>query len=79
MTIRLQQSVGGYTDDGLYKVEVNAAGDPVGVYKGNGLRFPTVESAYGYGLDLALRWTAVRDFRVIDLDGNVCELGSPGP
>ena len=76
MTIRLQPSVGGYTDDGLYKVEVNAAGDFVGVCTGNGLRFPTVKAAYSYGLDLALRWTGVRDFRVIDLDGNVCELES---
>ncbi len=46
--------------------EVNTASDPAGVYTGNGLRFATREAAENYALDLALRWTAVSDWRVVE-------------
>jgi hypothetical protein len=46
-----------------FKVEVIA--DSSGQWVGNGLRFATHDKAKVYGLDLALRWTAVRDFRIV--------------
>lgn len=52
------------TPDGKYRVQVIA--DSSGEYVGNGLRFPTIEDALKYGHNLAMRWTLVRSFRVID-------------
>ena len=49
-----------------YAAEVNTASDPEGVFTGNGLRFATREEAESYALDLALRWTAVADWRVVE-------------
>lgn len=49
-----------------YKVEVLA--DSSGVWCANGLRFATAEEAATYGTDLAWRWTAVREYRVVASD-----------
>jgi len=38
--------------------------DNTGKYYSNYLRFPTRVQAEAYGMDLAGRWTAVRDWRV---------------
>lgn len=46
-----------------YKVEVIA--DSSGHWCGNGRRFATEAEANEYGKDLAWRWTAVRQFRVV--------------
>lgn len=45
-----------------YKVGIKTAGDLNWAY--NGLRFATRAEAEHYGLDLSLRWTAVREFEV---------------
>ena len=49
---------------GPLKVEVIA--DNSGKYVGNALRFDTVEEAKAYGLDLFMRWTLVRSWRVVE-------------
>ena len=49
-----------------FKVEVNTYGDPEGVYTPNGLRFPTADKALDYGFDLACRWAAVQEWRVVE-------------
>ena len=54
-----------------WKPEVIA--DASGKWAGNGLRFATFEDAHAYVLDLALRWTAVREVRVIESDDPVDE------
>jgi hypothetical protein len=51
-----------------FKVEVNTAGDPPDAWTSNGLRFTKEADANSYGFDLACRWTAVRDFRVVASD-----------
>ena len=48
------------------KVGVKTAGDVN--WASNGLRFKTKEEAEAYGLDLAMRWTAVRDWEVQESD-----------
>jgi hypothetical protein len=47
-----------------YKAEVLTAGDPK--YYDNALRFATAAEAEDYGHDLAMRWTAVEDMRVVE-------------
>jgi hypothetical protein len=47
----------------LYRVEVIA--DNSGEFVSNGLRFPTVDEAQAYATGLALRWTLVREWRVM--------------
>jgi hypothetical protein len=47
---------------------VNTAGDPEGAYTTNALRFATKEEADQYGLDLAMRWTAVADVQSREID-----------
>lgn len=47
-----------------YKVEVIA--DSSGKWAGNGLRFDTQQEAESYALDLQARWTAVREWRVVE-------------
>ncbi len=47
-----------------YIMEVNCAGNPRDSWSGNGLTFETIKEAQEYGFDLAMRWTAVRDWRV---------------
>jgi len=54
-----------------YKAEVNTAGDPAGVFTGNGLRFATRQEALDYVADLAMRWTAVRETRVVESEDPV--------
>lgn len=51
--------------DGPLAVEVIA--DNSGKYVGNALRFDTVDEAKAYGLDLFMRWTLVRSWRVIEV------------
>jgi hypothetical protein len=60
----------GTAPDGRYRVEVIA--DRTGQWCGNGLRFETREAAEAYAVDLALRWTAVSDWRVVE---DLCRCG----
>ena len=48
-----------------YKVEVIA--DSSGTWASNGLTFDTKEEAERYALNLFDRWTAVREWRVIEV------------
>ena len=50
--------------DKPFKVEVQA--DSTETWAGNGLRFATEEVAEAYAQDLAMRWTAVRRWRVVN-------------
>jgi hypothetical protein len=52
-----------------YKAEVIADGS--GTWCGNALRFATREAAEDYARDLSDRWTAVREWRVIESDEEV--------
>jgi hypothetical protein len=54
-----------------WKTEVIA--DNSGKWCGNGLRFATEKAATEYVNDLALRWTAVRETRVVQSDEPVTE------
>ena len=54
-----------------FKAEVIA--DSTGTFCGNGLRFATKAEAEVYAIDLALRWTAVRDWRVVECTDPVNE------
>jgi hypothetical protein len=56
-----------------WKPEVIADGS--GKWCGNALRFATYEAAREYVLDLAQRWTAVREVRVVESDDPVNEGG----
>ena len=49
-----------------YIVEVQL--DNTGIWVGNGRQFDTVEKASTYALDLSMRWTSVREWRVVPLD-----------
>ncbi len=49
----------------MFKVEVIA--DNSGTWTGNVLTFETVEKAESYAHDLSYRWTAVRRWRVVDI------------
>ncbi len=53
-----------------YKPEVLAAGDG-DTWAGNALRFATAAEAEQYVSDLAMRWTAVNDTRVVVSDDPV--------
>lgn len=59
-----------------YKAEVIA--DSSGEWVGNALRFPTKEMAEEYGADLAMRWTLVRDWRVVESEDPVMYYGKKG-
>lgn len=50
--------------DKPFRVEVIA--DDSGTWAGNALRFESIDLAHEYAKDLAWRWTAVREWRVID-------------
>lgn len=52
-----------------FKVGVLANGDTKPAY--NGLRFATREAAEAYAVDLACRWTAVRDWIIEPSDDPV--------
>lgn len=58
-----------------YKTEVIA--DNSGEWVGNGLRFATRQQAETYVADLAMRWTQVRETRVIETSDPVY-MGSRG-
>lgn len=49
----------------MYKVEVIA--DNSGKWVSNGLTFPTLAEAEAYGRDLFNRWTAVREWRAVEV------------
>ncbi len=51
-----------------YGGEVHTFGDAEGVYTGNGVTFATEKEAAVYVEDLAMRWTSVKDFRVVGKD-----------
>lgn len=51
-----------------FKVQVLA--DNSGKWVGNGLEFLSLDAAKQYGADLFMRWTAVIDWRVIDVNDN---------
>jgi hypothetical protein len=50
----------------MYKVEVIA--DNSGEWVGNGLRFDTKAAAEIYAFDLMMRWTLVRNTRIVELE-----------
>lgn len=50
-----------------WKAEVQA--DSSGTWSGNALRFATENEAENYARDLYSRWTAVRQYRVVESDG----------
>ena len=50
----------------MFRVEVIA--DNSGTWAGNMLTFETADKAKDYARDLFFRWTAVRKWRVVDLD-----------
>jgi len=50
----------------MFKAEVIA--DSSGVWAGNALRFETRKEAEEYVNDLAMRWTAVRETRVVEVE-----------
>jgi len=52
-----------------YAAEVIA--DSSGKFCGNGVRFEHEYEAKAYAQDLAYRWTAVREFRVVESDDPV--------
>jgi len=57
--------------EGPLMVEVIA--DNSGTWAGNALRFDTVEEGKAYGADLASRWTLVRDWRVVEVEGGAIQ------
>lgn len=50
----------------MFKIEVQVFGEST--WAGNGLRFPTREAAEVYAVDLAQRWMAVKDWRVVAIE-----------
>ena len=61
-----------------YKPEVQTAGDG-DAWTGNALVFATKEESDSYGLDLCMRWTAVKDIRSTETDEPVnCEFTENG-
>jgi len=49
-----------------YHVQVNTYGDRDGVYTGNAVKHPDLDTATEAAKDLFFRWTAVKYWRVID-------------
>ena len=52
------------------RIEIQTYGDPQ--WYGNDLRFDAWTVAYAYALDLARRWAAVEDIRVLPADEETC-------
>ena len=52
-----------------FKAEVRTGSDPK--YYSNAVRFKTKNEADRYGTDLAFRWTAVADLRIVPSDEDV--------
>lgn len=69
-SVRAGDRTGGQLDtsssSSSFKVEVRTAGDRE--WTGTGQRFGTAEGARLYAADLAARWTAVSDWRVVESD-----------
>jgi len=60
--------------DNMFKVEVQA--DSSGTWTGNSLEFDNMDKATEYAVDLSYRWTAVRKWRVVEIEsGKVVEEG----
>jgi hypothetical protein len=55
--------------DMSFKPEVSTGNDPK--FYGNALRFATKEEAEASAFDLAMRWLAVREWRVVESDDPV--------
>jgi hypothetical protein len=53
----------------MYRVEVNTYGDGPDDWTGNGKTFQTWHGARNYARDLFMRWTAVRQWRIVDEQG----------
>ena len=49
----------------MAKFRVEVIADASGQWVGNGRRFDTEEEARDYAIDLAWRWTLVREWRVV--------------
>ncbi len=49
-----------------YSVEVQA--DSTGTWAGNGKQFDTEEKDTTYALDLYMRWTSVRKWRIVEAE-----------
>jgi hypothetical protein len=49
----------------IYKVEVQVYGEKS--FCGNGICFATRDEAEAYGLDLFTRWTAVEEWKVVEV------------
>ncbi|RPJ64676.1 MAG: hypothetical protein EHM23_00005 [Acidobacteria bacterium] len=60
-----------------WKVEVQA--DNTGTWAGNALRFEYELIARQYARDLMSRWTAVRDYRIVEVDDPVNESTTSPP
>ena len=60
-----------------WKGEVTTPGDG-GTYSSNMLRFATQKEAEHYTADLAWRWTAVVDWRVVECDDQVTHVWVDG-
>lgn len=58
-----------------YKAEVIA--DNSGTWAGNALRFATQAEAESYVQNLSLRWSAVRETRVVPSDDPVTDIWDP--
>ena len=54
-----------------FKCEVQTVSCRDTDWTSNALRFATAEEADRYGVDLAMRWTAVRDIRTVESDDPV--------
>ena len=60
-----------------FLVEVIA--DNSGRWVGNGLTFPTHADAETYAVNLATRWTLVREWRVVEVNGTAAPADKPRP
>jgi len=56
------------TEEGVFKVFVNTAGDPPDSWNTNAMKYGSVEEAEAAAKDLFMRWTAVNQWRVMDAD-----------
>ena len=59
------------TEEGVFKVFVNTAGDPPDSWATNAMEYGSVEEATEAANDLFMRWTAVNKWRVMDDERNV--------
>lgn len=57
--------------DGVHPFKAEFVADSSGTWATNGISFATAGAAASYAQDLAMRWTAVRDWRVNSIGGVV--------